>query len=118
MRVLVVDDSAYIRVRVASVLRARGVDPTEASSFEEAVALADGRFDAAVVDVELGERSGVELAELLLARNPALRLGFLTSNPDAARAQSAERFGPVFTKEWDLAQVLLWLGLAGPIAGE
>lgn len=118
VRVLVVDDSAYIRVRVASLMRARQVAPTEAASFEEAAALAGEPFAAAVLDVELGDRSGIELAALLLARNPSLRVCFLTSSPEAARSQSAERFGPVFTKEWDLAQVLAWLGLAGPVAGE
>lgn len=107
-RVLLVDDSSYVRARLSSALRAKGVEPLAVSHGEEALACDLASIDAAILDVELGDASGVALARALLARAP-LRVAFLTGNVRAATDQKAETLGPVFPKDWDLAPLLAWL---------
>jgi CheY-like chemotaxis protein len=117
VRILLVDDSAYVRARLTGALRARGLEPCAVATRAEALACDIASFDAAVLDVELGEESGVELARELLERAP-LRVAFMTANVAAAQEQSAGTLGPVFTKDWDLAPLLGWLlAPGGPGSG-
>jgi DNA-binding NarL/FixJ family response regulator len=78
------------------------------ASREEALACDLSSVHVAVLDVELGQDSGVALARELLARSP-LRVAFLTANVKAAQDQTAASLGPVFPKDGDLAPLLAWL---------
>jgi DNA-binding response OmpR family regulator len=117
-RVLLVDDSLYVRARLSSALRSKGFDPLSVATSAEALACDLPSVAAAVLDVELGEESGVALARELRLRAP-IRVAFMTSNVTAATEQSADVLGPVFTKDWDLAPLLAWLLAEGgaPIPG-
>lgn len=108
VRVLLVDDSGFVRASLSGALRAKGLEPLTLASREEALACDLSSIDAAVLDVELGQDSGVALARELLARGP-LRVAFVTANVKAAEDQTAASLGPVFPKDADLAPLVAWL---------
>lgn len=64
-RVLIIDDQKGVRTMIAMVL---GVN-----HFEVEEAFAEGSFDAAIVDIFLGDTSGVDVIATLRRRSPSLR---------------------------------------------
>jgi CheY-like chemotaxis protein len=65
-RILLVDDTADIRVMLRLQLQMSGVDFEEASSGEEALALCDGRpFDLIVLDHRMPGLTGIDVARKL-----------------------------------------------------
>lgn len=96
-RLLVIDDDHSLAHNVARFLTKAGHRPWEAHTVAEARALADGdgldAFDALVSDVILPDGNGVELANEIRARRPAMPVllmsGYLDdkSNPDELRAR-------------------------------
>jgi chemotaxis protein histidine kinase CheA/methylmalonyl-CoA mutase cobalamin-binding subunit len=67
-KVLVVDDSAGVRQLISATLTGRGFEVEVAASARDAVlALADGRFDALVVDYAMPRSNGVDLVRALRA---------------------------------------------------
>ncbi len=75
LRVLVVKDSAVIRILLAQVLANHGYQPMEASTAEEALQLASVKLpDVAVIDHQLPGLSGPELIRVFRASGvPLLR---------------------------------------------
>lgn len=111
--ILVVDDSSFARAALSRALRQRGLDAVVAASVAEVDV---GRaYDAAVLDVEIGPDSGVELAHRLRRAWPRLPIAFLTATPEVAHRVHAEALGPVFTKDDSLETVAEWaLGVRAP----
>jgi two-component system cell cycle sensor histidine kinase/response regulator CckA len=73
--VLIAEDEPAVRNLVASALRRDGYRLLVASSAEEALGLADahdGRIDLLLTDAIMPGRSGLELANLMVARRPGL----------------------------------------------
>jgi two-component system, cell cycle sensor histidine kinase and response regulator CckA len=73
--VLIVDDETAVRNVVASALRHDGYRLLLASSAEEALTMADahdGTIDLLLTDAIMPGRSGLELANLMVARRPGL----------------------------------------------
>ena len=71
MKILFVDDDVMMLELVCASARARGLALASAASFDEAVeAIAREPFAAAVVDLHLGEASGLEVLSALRERNP------------------------------------------------
>jgi CheY-like chemotaxis protein len=73
VRILVVDDSAAIRARVAAMLvDVPGVEVLEASGADEAIEIVGGRtVDFVVLDLSMPDRSGLEaLAEIKRRPHP------------------------------------------------
>jgi CheY-like chemotaxis protein len=65
-RILLVDDTADIRVMLRLQLQMGGVDFEEASSGEEALALCDGKpFDLIVLDHRMPGLTGIDVARQL-----------------------------------------------------
>jgi two-component system cell cycle sensor histidine kinase/response regulator CckA len=76
-RLLLTEDDPMVRPVAARALREHGYEVHDAASPREARALFarfEGRFDALITDVRLPEMTGRELAELLCAENPRLRV--------------------------------------------
>lgn len=73
-KVLVVDDSGFVRQHVGRVLRAAGFDIVEAADGDQALAAlaADGEIALVFCDVNMPQRSGLEMLEAL-AGDPAGR---------------------------------------------
>ena len=94
--VLVVDDTAVMRVLVTDILAAVGVRILEADSGEAALRIArDNAVDAFLLDVRMGEMNGIELCRAL-------------------RAMAQYRSAPiVFITAVDQREVLQWAFEAG-----
>lgn len=72
-RVLVIDDQKDVRAMVAIVLRVNHFEVAEADSGAAGLkAFAETRFDAAIVDIFLGDTSGADVIAILRERAPGL----------------------------------------------
>ncbi|SDI01905.1 Response regulator receiver domain-containing protein [Bradyrhizobium sp. Rc2d] len=72
-RVLIIDDQKDVRAMVAIVLRVNRFEVVEAESGAAGLkAFAECSFDAAIVDIFLGDTSGVDVIATLRERAPAL----------------------------------------------
>ncbi|PTD19571.1 response regulator transcription factor [Sphingomonas fennica] len=109
-RVLLVEDDGELRLAIADYLRLRGLDIVEAESgigyFQ---ALRTGRFDVAVLDVNLPDISGLELARDLAGEH---NCGIIVLTARSARQDRIEGYSagadiyltkPVDTEELFLA---------------
>ena len=94
--VLLVDDHALLRERLARALRSRGYDVRTAANADEAVALAQEESpELAVVDLKMPDRSGLECVRDLHALDPATRIVVMTGYGSIATAVEAMRLGAV-----------------------
>ncbi|MEP7122779.1 MAG: response regulator [Byssovorax sp.] len=110
--VLFVDDSAVARVAVKRRLVALGLDVVTYGSAAEASAAEGATFAAALLDVELGDGYGPDLAARLRERAPALPIAFLTAGGPEHVLEAAARLGPVFSKTSELDAAVLWIAEA------
>lgn len=93
-RVLVVDDEPSLRWTLAEFLRRGGYEPLTAADFDAAFALADeGALDAAVVDLILPGKSGLELLRELSSRDTYVPVVMITGEPDSPAVAEIVRKG-------------------------
>ena len=94
MRVLIVDDEPNIRRTLRIALEAMGHAVEEAATGREALRKAEGAsFDVALVDLRLGEESGLDLLEPLLSHWPRLAVVVITAHASIDTALEAMRRG-------------------------
>jgi DNA-binding response OmpR family regulator len=107
-RVLVADDSALVR----DILTRRAVhlgfevvpcDSVLATRKVDAAGLA-----CAMLDLDLGDGRGTDVAAELRASRPGLPIAFFSSGTPEQTA-AARAFGPVFLKPDDLEDAIAWL---------
>jgi len=82
--ILFVEDEEMLRPMICEALRSYGYTVLEASSGAEAVRLAEQHGDGIALlftDVVMPDMNGVELAEHLVARRPALKVLFTSGYP-------------------------------------
>lgn len=104
-RVLVVDDSPVVRLTVSRALRAAGHEVILCESAAAAAALDPTGIDRALVDFDLGDGHGVDVARRLAG----VRLAFFTSEEADPREGEARALGPIFAKPAGLTAALAWL---------
>lgn len=97
--VLIVDDSRVARLSLRKMIA--GVLPdasmVEAGSADEALAVSDGaQIDIAVIDYNMPNRTGLDLAEVLVQSHPATRMALCTANIQDALAERARALGMTF----------------------
>lgn len=93
-RLLLVDDDPVFRDRLARALTARGMTVETAADSASALRLAEaGAFTAAIIDLRLGQDSGLRLVADLRSRHPALTMVVLTGFGSIATALEAVRLG-------------------------
>jgi two-component system response regulator RegA len=95
-RLLVVEDDEAFRLRLAQAMERRGYVVAIAESF--AAAEAQIRLQApdfAVVDLKLGDGSGLDLVPLIRAQAPAARIVILTGYGNIATSVAAIKAGAV-----------------------
>lgn len=83
--VLVVEDEALVRSLAITVLRRQGYNVLEAGSVEEALGIAKahaGPLDLLLTDVILPDKSGKELARLMVRLRPGLRVLYTSGYTD------------------------------------
>jgi CheY-like chemotaxis protein len=107
--ILFVDDSAVARAATSRLLGDHGVEITVLASSHEARAVDPRRLSAALLDLELGDGLGTEVAEHLRSLAPALPIAFLTAGGTDAELDRAQRFGPVFAKPTGMAEAVAWV---------
>lgn len=94
-RVVLVDDHQIVLEGLARSLHRAGfnvlgafLDPAEACAFID-----DEKVDLLVIDLRLGELSGVDFVKLVHRRHPTVRIAVLTSFEDNSAAAAAVRAG-------------------------
>ena len=107
-RVLFVDDSAVARAMAERLFSEAGVAVTTAASSSEAARIDPGSVCAALLDVELGDGLGTDLARLLRRDCPRLPIAFLTSAERTAVLDEARALGPVFMKTSEVEAAVRW----------
>jgi signal transduction histidine kinase len=93
-RVLLVDDEPNMRWTMAEFLKRGGYEPLTASDFDCATELLRvAEVDAAVVDIVLPGKSGVELLKELRSREPYVPVVMITGEPNSALVPEIVRAG-------------------------
>ncbi len=108
VRVLVVDDNEPLALVISRVFTTRGLQVDTARSIAEASAL-ERHYTVGVFDIELGDGSGVDLAERMVLANQVERVVFFTGGVAPMQLARAERLGPVFDKGRGVADVADWI---------
>ncbi len=106
---LLVDDDAVYRERLAKAIAARGYEVRTAADAAEAVTLAEADSpELAVLDLRMPGDSGLELLRRLKAIDPTTRVLMLTGYGSIATALEAVRMGAVhyLTKPADVDEIL------------
>ena len=115
MRILIADDNLDLAESIATVLRPRGAVPTVVGDGAMALRAASRlEFDAALIDLKLPRRSGLDvLKELRRAGTPELLIA-MTGYDSADRIAELGGLGieTVLRKPFDLRSLLDTLGLA------
>ena len=107
--ILVVDDSALARTAAIQRLRAQGVGVTALASTQEAACLDLSGFAAALLDIDLGDGWGTDIAERLRQGAPGIPVAFLTAQTPEALLDGARRLGPVFSKNGGVEEAIAWI---------
>lgn len=105
MTVLVADDSPVARYTLLRELRKQGIEAACVGSAAEALSF-ERDVTCAILDLELGDALGTEVAVRLREKRPDVPIAFFTSCSETA---FAETFGPVFSKPTDLAEAVAWV---------
>jgi two-component system, response regulator RegA len=108
-RVLVVDDDPLVRNALARDFKHRGLLVDAAANLNEVLAITrEHTPDLAVVDLQLEERSGLEVLQQLRDTQPEVRVVILTAYGTIPLAVQALRLGAVdfLTKPLGAAQIL------------
>jgi len=94
MRVLVVDDEPNIRRTLRLALEAMGHTVVESATAQDALRIGERQaFDVAMVDLRLGQDSGLDLLEPLTNRLPRLAIIVITAHAAIDTAVEAMRRG-------------------------
>ncbi len=107
-RVLIADDSATARVVLARRVRAAGFEVVEHDSYATASAVDGATISCALLDYDLGDGSGVDVAVRLRATRDSLPIAFFTSSKSEA-SERARTYGPVFAKPDELDAAIDWI---------
>lgn len=107
-RILVADDSAVARAAVARELAHDAVSLVEAASLRDGLGVDAGALEGAVLDLDLGDGSGVTLAQALRKAAPDLPIAFFSDSASHAAAE-ARAIGPLFQKPGDLGDLIAWV---------
>jgi DNA-binding response OmpR family regulator len=97
VRLLLVEDYPPLATVTAIALGRLGHTVVRAGDARRARAT-DGRFDLAIVDIELPDVNGVDLADELLAAERAARVVFYTATRDDKHRARAAKLGEVVDK--------------------
>jgi len=105
---LVVEDDEQLRERLVRAFCDRGFLAQGAASLSEARRLSEEAPEYAVLDLRVGDDSGLEVLKTLLAKDPATRVVMLTGYGSIATAVEAMRLGAVhyLTKPADADQII------------
>jgi CheY-like chemotaxis protein len=107
--VLFVDDSPLARAATSRLLGERGVRVLALGSRGEALGVDALSFRAALLDLELPDGLGTEVAAQLRDDAPAIPIAFLTGGGPPSIVDAARLLGPVFSKTADIEAAVAWV---------
>ncbi len=115
---LLVDDETNLTENLAEALTAAGHKVIVSRTVAEALAH-NRRLESAVVDYRLPDGTGVDVAKQLRARDPAIRLLFISGYGDELRAQLSKELAGSDTMEkpLDTGSVVSWIALGAKKTG-
>ena len=88
------DDEPNIRWTMAELLKREGYETVTASDFDSAISIIENdRFDAAVIDIILPRKSGIELLKELSDRDPSIPVIMITGEPNVSLLPDIVRAG-------------------------
>ncbi len=94
--ILILDDDAPFRIRLARAMEKRGFEPVMAETVAEGVSIARSNPPAfAVVDLRLEDGNGLDVVEALREARPSARIIVLTGYGAIATAVAAVKIGAV-----------------------
>jgi PAS domain S-box-containing protein len=108
--VLIVDDDANMAGTVGDILAAKGFEPACALTGAEGLSrAAEQRFDVALIDLRLGDMSGMDVLRGIKSGSPGTECILLTGHATQRSAIDAIQVGAFgyFQKPFDMEQVLL-----------
>lgn len=108
-RVLVADDSPLVRAAVVRRVRETGNEVVEADSVASAATVDATGLACALLDLDLGDGWGTDVAERLRSSAAELPIAFFTSEQGGDRVERAKAFGPVFAKPEEIDGAIAWI---------
>jgi two-component system, response regulator PdtaR len=115
---LVIDDEASFADNLAEALTAEGHEVIVSQTAADALAQ-HRRLDTAVVDYRLPDGTGIDVARALRARDPAIRILFISGFADELRGRLAAELpgSEAMAKPVDMRSVIAWLALGAKNQG-
>ena len=107
--ILVVDDEADLRVLLDMVVANAGYEVTTAEDGEEAIGkLKISEFDLALLDIQMPNKSGIEVLKYIQQNSKHTKAIILTGYPDLKYAMEAREYGALdfIRKPYRLEDVL------------
>jgi PAS domain S-box-containing protein len=93
-KVLLVDDEPNIRWTMAELLKREGYETLTASNFDEAVSIIESNnIDAAVIDIILPRKNGIELLREISSRESYIPIIMVTGEPNVSQIPEIVRAG-------------------------
>jgi CheY-like chemotaxis protein len=97
--ILLAEDNAGVRNLIRHVLKTNGYELLEARHGQEALLVSDkhgGAIDLLITDVVMPQMGGCQLAELLVARRPGIKVLFLSGHLDDILPESKTEMDSAF----------------------
>ncbi len=113
IKILLVDDEEDFRTTLASRLKKRKLDVTDAGSGNEAIELVkQGSFDVAVIDVKMPGTDGVETLARIKEISPFIEVIMLTGHASVESGIEAMKLGAYdyIMKPCDIDELLIKVG--------
>jgi CheY-like chemotaxis protein len=106
-KVLVADDSLLTRGILSARIAKAGFEVLLCNSVASAEAVDATQLSCALLDLDLGDGEGTEVAATLRAVSPELPIAFFSGS--ATAQPNAQALGPVFVKPDELEDAIRWI---------
>jgi two-component system response regulator RegA len=107
--VYIADDSDVVRGAVRQRLLAEGLLVHAGGSAADSRSVTVRSFACALLDLDLGDGDGVDVAELLRVHQPELPVAFFSGGASPAVTARAKAMGPIFHKPDELDAAVAWV---------
>jgi CheY-like chemotaxis protein len=107
--VLVADDSPLVREILSKRVSALGLESVICDSARSAESVDPAELSCALLDLDLGDGNGADVAMALRTACPDLPIAFFSASAVPALADRARTLGPVFVKPDELEAAIAWI---------
>ncbi len=115
--VYIADDSVVVRRALTQRLAREGLEVYSGGSAADSRNMEMRAFACALLDLDLGDGDGVDVAEVLRAQQPRLPVAFFSGGAAPEVVERARALGPIFQKPDELDAAVDWVkSCAGPKA--